>query len=120
MVCIRQCAARDPFCLTYRPERLELDRRRAARALAAGAVDAGAADAADRAFLRLMLRLLSAVGPGMHSDLPKYLSALELYVQQGVDWYPIRQCRRPSVRTRQRLKPPVAKMRTCCWHTCVM
>ncbi|KAK9826814.1 hypothetical protein WJX81_003825 [Elliptochloris bilobata] len=43
-----------------RPERLELDRRRAARALAAGAVDAGAADAADRAFLRLMLRLLSA------------------------------------------------------------
>ena len=52
-------------CLTQvpRPERLELDRRRAARALAAGAVDAGAADAADRAFLRLMLRLLSAVGP---------------------------------------------------------
>ncbi len=44
-----------------RPERLELDRRRAARALAAGAVDAGAADAADRAFLRLMLRLLAAV-----------------------------------------------------------
>lgn len=84
-------------CYGARPERLELDRRRAARALAAGAVDAGAADAADRAFLRLMLRLLTAVRtrgalPGLHAGpaersahvLPAKLVCLRRWAQAGL------------------------------------